>query len=234
MRKLIRRLILLILIIALIGSAILIEMGYLDYKQQVSENSIDSVVEQLRTRDNYVKLNEMSSYMPLAIVAIEDKRYYQHGAIDVIGTTRAVVVNLVSKKLVQGGSTITQQLAKNLYSLNTKNGIKKISEAFLAVALEKKYSKKEILEMYLNIIYYGDQHYGIAQAAKGYFNMTPAQLDLARCALLAGLPQAPSIYALSNHDERTYQRQQQVLKAMLDQQLITAIDYNQALNEQLQ
>lgn len=204
--------------------------GYKDYKLAVNKNPIVEKVDKIRNRNNYVKLDEISSYMQNAIVAIEDRRFYDHGAIDTVGLCRAIAVNLISKKALQGGSTITQQLAKNMYFMDDNTASRKISEAFVANELEKHYSKKQILELYLNVVYFGDNNYGIYEASVNYFNVYPSQLTLAQASMLAGLVQAPSYYALSRYNEDSYKRRKQVLDSMLKEDMITKHEYDEAIN----
>ena len=141
-------------------------------------------------------------------------RFYDHGAIELKSLLRAVLVNLREKEVLQGGSTITQQVAKNLYFNNDQNFIKKIAEMFVAFDLEKNYSKDDILELYVNIIYYGDNNYGIKEASNNYFGVEPIDLDYDQSTLLAGLPQAPSAYSLGENYELAKERQEEVIEAL--------------------
>ena len=139
-----------------------------------------------------VSWREISPWVPKATVAIEDKRYWQHGGIDPIGISRAFWADISQGKVVQGGSTITQQLVRNLYISREQTFTRKLREACLAVKLADKWSKRKILTTYLNQIYYGSQAYGVEAAAQTYFSKPAKELTLAQAALLAGLPQAPS------------------------------------------
>src|SRR5439155_10817961 len=141
-----------------------------------------------------VPWRKISPWVPKATVAIEDKRFWQHGGIDPIGITRAFWADISKGEVVQGGSTITQQLIRNLYISRERTFTRKLREACLAVKLADKWSKRKILTTYLNQIYYGDQAYGIEAAAQTYFSKPAKKLTLAQAALLAGLPQAPSQY----------------------------------------
>lgn len=234
MKKFIGKLLLVIVLLILICAVALTGLGYKEYKSSINETSITTKVNELRAKNNYVTLDNISVNMQNAMVAIEDKRFYSHGAFDLYSLCRAVVVSYVQQTGKQGGSTLTQQLAKNFYYLNNSNGVRKISEAFIAQDIENNYTKKEVLEMYLNIVYFGDDHYGIYEAAKGYFNVLPSQLDVAQAAMIAGMPQAPSIYALSNNNKISYDRQHQVLKCMLDQGYINNNEYQAAVNEKIE
>lgn len=155
-----------------------------------------------------------------AIVAIEDERFYTHHGIDLLALLRAAHVDLTTPE-VQGGSTITQQLAKALYVRDDHSLRAKAQMLGLAVELEGHYSKTQILEMYLNAIYYGDGHWGIDQASRAYFGLSPRTLGWADASLLAGLPQAPSAYALTRHFARARARQRHVLTALVRSGVLT-------------
>ena len=149
------------------------------------------------------------------MVAVEDNRFYKHGGIDFKAIIRSVVANVRAKSVVQGGSTITQQLAKNLFLNGNQDVSRKIREIVIARKLEKLYSKEEILELYANIVYYGNGYYGINNASYGYFNSAPKNLTLNQGSLLAGLLQAPNSYNPKKHLNKAKARQQEVLDAML-------------------
>ncbi|MGL4344322.1 MAG: transglycosylase domain-containing protein, partial [Cellulosilyticaceae bacterium] len=135
-------------------------------------------------------------------------------AIDMISLARATVKNLIEGEVVQGGSTITQQLAKNLFLSSDQTLMRKLQELFFAYELETQLTKDEILELYVNVIYYGDGYTGIQAAVEGYFGKSPEDLSYEEATMLAGLPQAPSRYALSQHYERALKRQAQVVAAL--------------------
>lgn len=177
-------------------------------------DEIETKIQQVRSEDNYVTIDNISEDFLEAIVAIEDHRYYDHGAVDVIALTRATVKNFLKKDIVEGGSTITQQLAKNLFLTGEQTIDRKVKEIFIAYDLEKNYTKDEILELYVNVIYFGDNHYGIKEASNGYFGKEPSELTFDEATLLAGLPQAPSTYALSTNYDKALKRQQEVIEAM--------------------
>ncbi len=139
----------------------------------------------------WVQIDHIPVFLQKALVAIEDARFYQHGGIDFRGIARALVKDVLKGKMVEGGSTITQQLIKNRFLSGEKTLDRKLKEAELAVEYERKYTKKQILEMYFNEIYFGNGAWGIAQAARLYFDKNPEQLTEAECVLLAGVPKAP-------------------------------------------
>ncbi|XVJ51528.1 MAG: PBP1A family penicillin-binding protein [Vampirovibrio sp.] len=183
--------------------------------------------------DRTVKtLSHISPYLPRAIMAIEDNRFYQHEGVDVKGTARAILSNLKGGE-VQGGSTLTQQLIKNLYLSSERSLARKLAEALLAMRIEKLYDKNKILELYLNVVYWGNQAYGAEKAAKCYFNKSAEALSLAEAALLAGLLKAPEGLNPYVYPEAAKARQRLVLEAMQHFGFINALQYEQALNEKL-
>ena len=163
----------------------------------------------------------MPPYLPKAFVAIEDRRFYDHFGIDPIGLARAVVNNLRGRGGVQGGSTLTQQLAKNLFLTQERTAARKIQEAILALWLERTYTKDQILELYLNRVYFGSGAYGVEAAAQRYFNKSARSVTIAEAAMLAGLVQAPSRLAPNRNPDLAEKRAQLVIAAMADQGFIT-------------
>jgi penicillin-binding protein 1A len=153
--------------------------------------------------------------MQQAIIAVEDNRYYRHFGFDMEGIMRATLINMQAGSIAEGGSTITQQLVKNLFLTQERSLSRKTEEVILAIDLELRYSKEEILEMYLNTIYFGSGAYGIGEACQVYFAKSPADLNLAECALLAGLPNAPSLTSPYVDFSAAKQRQSVVLTAMM-------------------
>ena len=168
-----------------------------------------------------ITIGEVPPYLPRAFVAIEDRRFYDHFGIDPIGITRAVVNNLTGRGGMQGGSTLTQQLAKNLFLTQERTAARKIQEAILSLWLEQTYSKDQILELYLNRVYFGSGAYGVEAAAQRYFNKSARSVTIAEAAMLAGLVQAPSRLAPNRNPEAAEKRAQLVLAAMADQKFIS-------------
>ncbi|MBT2653761.1 PBP1A family penicillin-binding protein [Bacillus sp. ISL-18] len=168
-----------------------------------------------------------------AIIAIEDHRFYKHNGVDLIGTTRALFRDLKAGGMVEGGSTITQQLTKNTILTSEKTLKRKMQEVFLAIAVERKYSKSEILQMYMNQIYFGDGAYGIKQAASKYFAKDVQDLSVSQSALLAGLIKAPSALNPYKHMEKATERRNLVLAAMKEQGYITNGQYQKAKTEKI-
>ena len=167
-----------------------------------------------------VGLHEMSPYIPQAVIAIEDRRFYSHFGVDPIGFARAMATNVVEGRLVQGGSTLTQQLAKNLFLSAERTLERKVQEVLLALWLEQKHSKAQILEMYLNRVYFGSGAYGVEAASRRYFNKSARQVTLSEAALLAGLLKAPSRLSPARDPKAAEERSQIVLAAMAEQGMI--------------
>jgi len=170
----------------------------------------------------WTPLERIPAFLQKAIVAVEDARFYEHGGVDVRGIARAMVSNVVKGRLAEGGSTITQQLIKNRYLTPEKSVERKIREGVLAVEYEQKYTKKQILEMYLNEIYYGNGAWGIAQASRIYFDKNPEELTDAESAFLAGIPKNPGRYNPLGESKRVVLRRDIVLKRMVETSTITA------------
>lgn len=168
-----------------------------------------------------VPLNSMSVYVKQAIIANEDIRFYSHFGIDPIGILRAAWNNMRAGGLVEGGSTITQQLAKNMYLTQERTFTRKLNEFFLAITLERKFSKQEILQAYLNQVYFGEGAYGVEAAAQVYFGKHASELTLAESALLAGLPRGPNIYSPYVDVHAAEERRNTVLDGMVKAGYIT-------------
>ncbi|GFE56248.1 transglycosylase domain-containing protein [Geobacter sp. AOG1] len=169
----------------------------------------------------WVPIDRIPPFLQKAVVAVEDARFYEHGGIDVRGIARALVKDVVKGKLAEGGSTITQQLIKNKHLSGEKSIERKIDEARLAMEYERKYSKKQILEMYFNEIYYGNGAWGIAQAARLYFDKNPEEMTDAECALLAGVPKNPGAYNPLGKPAKVALRRDVVLKRMVEVKAIS-------------
>lgn len=167
-----------------------------------------------------IGLHKMSPYIPQAVIAIEDRRFYSHYGLDPIGLTRAMVTNLVRRRFVQGGSTLTQQLAKNLFLKPDRTLERKVQEVLLAFWIEHKYTKEQILEMYLNRVYFGSGSYGVEAASRRYFNKPARDVTLAEAALLAGLLKAPSRLSPARDPKAASDRAQLVLSAMRTEGMI--------------
>src|SRR5918996_2169760 len=175
-----------------------------------------------------VKPANMSPWIRKATVAIEDRRFFQHGGVDFEGIARAAVKDLQAGEIVEGGSTITQQLVRNRYVSRERTVQRKLKEACLAAKLDGAWSKDRILTAYLNTVYYGNQAYGIEAAAQTYFSRPAKQLTLTQSAMLAGLTQAPSVMNPFTSPERVRARRAEVLRAMVETGIITARQHRRA------
>ena len=177
------------------------------------------------------KINQLPDYVPNAVIAIEDHRFRQHHGIDPVGLARAMSRNVMAGHFVQGGSTLTQQLAKNLFLTQEKTLTRKAQEAVLAIWLESKFTKDEILQLYLNRVYFGEGATGIEQAAHTYFNKSAAELSIMEAARLAACLKAPTNYNPVNHPDESTARAKLVLQAMLDQGFISDDDASNAASQ---
>lgn len=231
MKKLIRKLITLLLIICLCVVGYFSMLGYTVYKDAIKEKSIGDRIAEIKSQPNYTELSEISETFTDAVIAVEDSRFYKHGGLDLISFVRAMVTNIRSKELVQGGSTISQQFAKNLLFSHEQSISRKAGEFFATHYIEKTYSKDEILELYLNIIYYGDGYYNIYDASMGYFGVEPAAMTPYQATLLAGVPNAPSVYAPTKNPELAKKRQDKVLERMVETKVLTEEEKEKILEE---
>ncbi len=215
MKKIIFFIILVIFLILVCVGSIFIGTGYNMYTRALNNESIESKFQSIKNKPDYTKLEEMSNTYKDAVIAVEDHRFYKHNGVDIISVMRAIVTNMVKGKVIEGGSSITQQLAKNTYFTQDKTITRKVAEAFLAWKYEKELDKDTILELYVNTSYFGSGYYDIGSASKGYFNKSPSELNDYEATLLAGLPNAPSIYNPTINFELASQRQAQVLNKMV-------------------
>ena len=179
----------------------------------------------------YLDFADIPSDIVNAFVVVEDKKFYSHGGVDIIGIGRAIVANQKSDQVQQGASTITQQLARNIFLTSEVTLERKIKEAFIAIELEKKYSKEDILEFYLNNIYFANGYYGVEAASKGYFGKSVSELSLSQQAFLAAIPNSPTRYNPAENYDATLERRNLVLKQMNENNKISDSDYNLALDE---
>ncbi|MEY4480344.1 MAG: hypothetical protein RLZZ267_1022 [Bacillota bacterium] len=198
-------------------------------------DSNGKAIDAMAGRQNRVPVsrNDISPFALQAAIAIEDHRFYRHFGMDIIGLSRAVYTNLKEGQKAQGASTITQQLARNLYLTQERTYIRKVKEAFLALQLEAHLSKDAILEQYFNNVYYGHATYGIEAAAKLYFNKTAKELTLAESALLVGIPKGPAYYSPFINEKNARDRQKNVIAAMRKYGMITQEEATSALQEKL-
>jgi membrane peptidoglycan carboxypeptidase len=180
-----------------------------------------------------VRLDAVPDQLSEALISIEDERFYSHHGIDSQGLVRALLADIYHRRALEGASTLSQQLIKNLYMGGNDDGWRKPEDVVLAIKLESKFSKHQILESYLNSVYFGHGAYGVGAAADVYFHRKPAELDLARASMLAGLPQSPSFYDLYRNPCAARARQFAVLAQMAHvgyiSQAQAAAAYNQSI-----
>ncbi len=214
--KIFKRLILIIIILIITIISIMCFIGYSTYSSALKEKPLLKRIEEITSNEHYVKFDDMSETYRNAVIAVEDHRYYDHGAIDFIAIGRALFTNLKNMKFLEGGSTITQQVAKNVILTQEQTWVRKIAEIFAAYDLEKNYTKNQIFEFYVNTAYFGDGYYGIYDASYGYYNKSPKDLNLDEASMLAGIPNAPSLYSPNVNLNLAKKRQAHVINKMLE------------------
>lgn len=212
--KWIKRLCSFIFLCMLAAGGILVYQGYTGYRDALEEKSVEEMQEQIESIDNYTTLEELPQTYIDAVLAVEDKRFYRHPGIDPIAIGRALINDIRAGAYVEGGSTITQQLAKNQFFTQDKKLVRKVSEMFMAFKIESVLDKDKILELYVNSIFFGNGYYCVGDASLGYFGKSPSEMDFDECTLLAGIPNAPSNYNPVASPELARQRQSQVLEKM--------------------
>ena len=191
----------------------------------------DIIANRGATGGEALSLENMSPYIPQAVIAIEDRRFYSHFGVDPLGLARAMVTNVTTGRMVQGGSTITQQLAKNLFLSPERTLERKVQEVLLSVWLEQKYTKDQILAMYLNRVFFGSNAYGVEAASRRYFNKSARDVNLGEAALLAGLLKAPSRLSPARDPQAAEARAQVVLGTMREEGFITDSEIKTAMSQ---
>lgn len=227
--KKIKNVLLLILVMLIIVCGIQIKSGYDKYTQVLEIKPLETAIAELKSKENYTMYTDVPEIYYKALIAVEDRRFYKHNGVDIIGIFRAIYNDIKAWELLEGGSTISQQLAKNLYFPMDNTLDRKIAEAFMAIKIEKEYEKEEILEFYINGIYYGSGYYSIYDASKGYFDKTPSEMNDYECTLLVGIPNAPSVYSLKVNPELAHQRQNKVIDCMVELKYISQEEGNKIL-----
>lgn len=214
--KIIRNVLIIILIILISISLYFGIKGYIMYKDALDTTSIEQRISEIKDKKNYTKISEVSQIYKNAVISVEDHRFYKHNGIDIISIGRAFINDIKKGSYAEGGSTITQQLAKNIYFTQEKKIERKVAEVFMAFKLEQKCSKDEILELYINTSYYGDNCYTLKEASKKYFNKEINELTDYENIMIAGIPNAPSVYAPTANSKLAKQRQKQVIEKMVE------------------
>lgn len=219
MKKVIKRV---LIVLAILAGICIIVVGFFAIKGAImwnnakSVNPITQVAERLRAEDGFVKYEDLPEFYIDAVVSVEDRKFFTHGGINPKSIARALLHDISTLSLEQGGSTITQQVAKNLWFTQEKRLERKFAEVFAAFDLEKELSKEEIFELYVNSIYFGRGYYGVSAAANGYYEKSVNALSDYECAMLAGLPNAPSVYLPDENPQLARRRLELVLDSMLD------------------
>lgn len=229
LKKILKRIILLVLLAGICFSGFIITSGYALYKEATKHQSVAEKVLSIRRGEDYTALEDIPDIYKEAVISAEDRRFYKHVGVDFSSMVRALFANLKSGDFSQGGSTITQQLAKNMFFSHEKSLSRKAAELFVVYQLEDDYAKDVILELYINTVYYGDGYYSIKDAARGYFNCSPAEMSDYECTLLAGVPNAPSVYAPSKNNAVTKKRHEYVLDSMVKTKAITEAEKERIL-----
>ena len=231
MKKFLKIIFLLILIITSIA-LLFIGNGYKMYKEAIKEISIEDKIKEIKSKENYTEISDLPQNYINAVLSVEDHRFYNHCGIDLIAIGRATINDIKAMDFVEGGSTITQQLAKNIYFTQDKKFERKIAEVFMAFKIESKCEKDEILELYLNTSYFGDGYYTVREASLGYFGKEPNQMTDYEAIMLAGIPNAPSVYAPTKNLELAKQRQKQVINKMIEYKYLTQSEADKILKQE--
>ncbi|MBQ8563388.1 MAG: transglycosylase domain-containing protein [Firmicutes bacterium] len=211
---LIRKLIVLVLLVCMTWAGLTVWNGWKMYEEALEVMPLEEKVASVTTQQNFTSLQELPSLYVDAVLAVEDRNFYNHRGISLRSTARALVRNFQEGEVVEGGSTITQQLAKLWYFDLDKRYDRKVAELFMAFNIERHYKKDQILEFYFNSIYFGSGYYTVYDASMGYFGVSPAEMNAYQCTLLAGVPNAPSVYSPDVNPDLAEQRRQQVIHCM--------------------
>ena len=214
--RLIKRILLLAIIVIVAAASIVIGQGYQMYLDAVEEISVEEKAAEIMEKEHYTTYDELPETYIKAIIAAEDRRFLYHRGCDIISTARAAWRNIKSKEIVEGGSTITQQLGRIMYFSQEKKYSRKVAEVLVAGRIEELYEKEKILELYVNTIYFGSGYYSVYDACMGYFGKAPSEMNDYECTMLAGIPNAPSVYSPDVNPTLAEQRRQQVLVCMAE------------------
>ncbi len=198
---------------------------------KVYDSNNEVITEFFIERRELTSIDKVPEYLKNGLICMEDKLFYKHWGVDILALGRSLITNILHMSVVQGGSTITMQLARNMFLSMEQTMVRKLKEIALAIKIERAYTKDEILEKYLNQINFGQGRYGVATAAKYYFDKDISELTLSECALLIAIPRSPEKYSPYSHPERAKQRRDLILKKMLDSNLISTVQYEEATNE---
>lgn len=219
--KTLKKAIFAIILVTISIGLLVIGNGYDMYKKAIEETPLEEKVAKIREKENYITLEELPQIYLDAVISVEDHRFYKHNGIDIIAIGRAIINDIKAMAFVEGGSTITQQIAKNEYFTQEKKITRKIAEIFVAFDIEKEYDKNEILELYINTIYFGNGYYNIKDASLGYFGKQPSRMTDGECIMLAGIPNAPTVYNPKTNMELAIKRMKQVIDKMIKYRYLT-------------
>lgn len=222
--KFFKRVLIIFFILIIFISCLILLSGFLYYSSKLKDTPLITRVQEITSKENFVKFEDMSPNYRNAVISVEDHRFYDHGPVDFIAFGRAIFTNMKNGEFKEGGSTITQQVAKNIVFSQEQTWIRKVGEIFAAYDLEKNYTKNEIFELYVNTAYFGDGYYGIYDASYGYYKKSPKDLTLDEASMLAGIPNAPSVYSPTVNPSLAKKRQAHVLNTMLEYGYITKTD----------
>ncbi len=229
--KLLKKIIIVIILISISIGLLFVGNGYNMYKEAIEKITLDEKVSEIKKKDNYTKLSELPKIYIDAVISVEDHRFYKHPGIDIIAIGRAAFNDIKAMSYVEGGSTITQQLAKNIYFTQEKKMERKIAEVFMAFKIESNYDKDEILELYLNTAYFGNGYNTVKEASKGYFGKEPKDMTDGEAIMLAGIPNAPSVYNPNVNPKLAKERQKQVADKMVKYGYLTEEREDEILKE---
>ncbi len=232
-KKIILTILLIIIIVAGSVFGYTFFKGYKMYKDSIKEVSIKDKFSEIQDRDDFVNIEEVPDIFINAIISVEDKRFYKHRGVDLLSIGRAILTDLKTHDFSEGGSTITQQIAKNEYFTQEKHISRKVAEIFVARDIEKLYTKDDILEIYINTNYYGYGYYGIYDASWGYYNKDPKDLTDYEATLLAGVPNAPSVYSPKVNLNLAEKRQDTVLEKMVEENYISKKEMKEIQSNQI-
>ena len=215
-----------IILIVTSTGILLIGKGYDMYKEALGKIPLETKIEMIKQKDNYTNIKELPQMYINAVISVEDHRFYTHNGIDLIAICRAGFNDIKAMKYIEGGSTITQQLSKNIYFTQEKTITRKIAEVFMSFKIDKSYDKNQILELYLNTSYFGNGNNTPKEACKDYFGKELNQMTDYEAIFLAGIPNAPSVYNPKKNPELAKQRQRQVIKKMIKYKYLTPNEAN--------
>ena len=208
-------------IILIVFLSLMCIIGFSFYSSKLKDKPLLDRVDAVTSDEHFVKFDDMSDFYRNAVIAVEDHRFFDHGPVDFIAIARATFSNVKNGELKEGGSTITQQVAKNVVFSQEQSWLRKFGEFFAAYDLEKNYTKNQIFELYVNSAYFGDGFYGIYDASYGYYNKSPKDLNLDEATMLAGVPNAPSLYSPNVNLTLAKKRQAHVVSKMKEYGYIT-------------